>query len=143
MPVDTAKVQGRRALFAGMPGEQHSFGTLMINDIFDRAGWRCKALIEPTRRQLLVEVQAKPLDLVGLTVTCDCRSADAKDLIKAIRSVSHNPQVRVMVGGRAVNNDPPFADQAGADGTAVDAQAALATAEALVRGTQRLAAIAV
>lgn len=133
---------GLSALFSTMPGEQHSFGTLMINECFARAGWDSEALIEPTAKELLAIVQARPFDLVGLTLSCECPSGEVRKLIKAVRSVSHNSQVRIMIGGRVVNADPSFVDAAGADGTAVDAQSALLFAEELVQGTQRLSAIA-
>jgi methanogenic corrinoid protein MtbC1 len=130
------------ALFAGMPGEQHSFGTLMIHELFERDGWRSEALIEVTRHDLLAAIEARHIDLVGLTISCDCHSGDIRKLIKAIRSVSHNPQVRIMIGGRVVNANPALVSECGADGTAPDAQSAVAFANRLVRGTQRLAAIA-
>ena len=136
------KMEERSALFAGMPGEQHSFGTLMINDLFSRAGWHSEALIEPTTKELLAIIEARPLDLIGLTLSCDCPSGNVRKLIKAIRSVSYNPQIRVMIGGRVVNENPSLVGDSGADGTAPDAQSALAFAECLIRGTQRLAAIA-
>lgn len=132
----------RNALFSTMPGEQHSFGTLMINELFSRAGWQSEALIEPTTKELLAIAQTRPLDLVGLTLSCDWPSGEIRRLIKAIRSVSHNPQVRIMIGGRAVNEDPSLVDTSGADGTAADADTALHLAECMVAGTQRLSQFA-
>ena len=34
-----ARPQGRRALLVPMPGEQHTFGLVMVADFFRRAGW--------------------------------------------------------------------------------------------------------
>ncbi|WP_245600295.1 cobalamin B12-binding domain-containing protein [Sphingomonas jaspsi] len=141
-PASSGGLHSRTALFSTMPGEQHSFGTLMINELFSRSGWQSEAMIEPTAKELLAAVGSRPFDLVGLTVTCDCPSGELGRLIKAIRSVSHNPMVRVMIGGRAVSANLAIVHGAGADGTADDAQSALVFADSLVKEAQRLTAIA-
>jgi methanogenic corrinoid protein MtbC1 len=41
-------------------------------------------------------------------------------------------EVQILVGGHAVNANPALADEAGADGSAVDATGALALANHLV-----------
>ena len=45
----------RSALFAPMPGDQHSFGASMIDECFARAGWDTELLLSPTRTSLLEE----------------------------------------------------------------------------------------
>jgi methanogenic corrinoid protein MtbC1 len=122
----------RSVLFAAMPGDQHSFGALMIDEVFTRAGWESEVLFEPKRGQLLEILARRGFDLIGLTVTNDCPSGDLADLISAIRSVSRNPGIRVLIGGRAVNFDPTLQVAAGADGTATDAVSAVTLAEQLV-----------
>lgn len=122
----------RAALFSPMPGEQHSFGALMLDEVFARAGWESEALIEPTRKQLLRQVADRSFDMVGLTVSCDCPSGAISDLITALRSVSRNPAVHILIGGRLVNSHPDLVEQTGADGTAVNAVEALDLAESMV-----------
>ena len=122
----------RTALFAPMPGDQHAFGSLIVDEIFARAGWESEALIEPQRRELLRLLSDKPFDLVGLTVTNDCPSGALSKLISAIRTVSKNPQIYVLIGGRAINENPDLVAEVGADGTAVDAEAALELAAGLM-----------
>ena len=122
----------RASLFSPMPGEQHSFGSLMLEEVFSRGGWQSEALIEPTRKDLLRQVAERSFDLVGLTVSCDCPSATIADLITALRSVSRNPAVNIMIGGRLVNDQPELVELVGADGTAADAASALELAERLV-----------
>lgn len=119
------------ALFAPMPGDQHSFGALMVEEMFARAGWQSEVLFEPERRELLSIIGDRSFDLVGLTVSCDCSSGVLAELVKAIRSVSRNPAVRVIIGGRAINASRGLAEGVGADGTAPDAHSALALAERL------------
>lgn len=128
----------RSVLFSPMPGEQHSFGTLMVEEIFTRAGWQSEALIEPHRQDLLRLVAERGFDLLGLTITNDCPSGGVADLITALRSVSKNPAIQIFIGGRVVNADPGLAGRVGADGTAPDARAALALAERKVPGSRVL-----
>lgn len=128
------------ALFAPMPGDDHSFGALMIEEIFARAGWETDVVYEPSRTKMLDLLAARDFDMVGLTVTSDCPSGALADLISAIRSVSRNPAIRVLVGGRAINADPALSVAAGADGTAPDADAALILAQEMVTGSHSVAA---
>lgn len=121
------------ALFSPMPGDHHNFGTLMIEEVFARGGWRSEALVKPERRELLDRVARQPFDLIGLTLARDCPSAALSNLIKAVRNVSANPHIIVLVGGRMINENPELALEVGADGTGADALAALELANTLVK----------
>ena len=125
-------LQSRSALFSPMPGDIHNFGTQMIEEVFARAGWQSEAMVKPERRELLDRVARTPFDLVGLTLTRDCPSAALGNLIRAIRGVSANPHISVIVGGRVVNENPEIVEESGADGTSSDALGALQLAEQLV-----------
>lgn len=131
-PIAADGGQGRRALFATFPGEQHDFGALMVSELFHRHGWDCEALIGVAMLDLLGAAARRHYDLIGLTLSCDCHSARLPSAIVALRSVSRNPRVRVLVGGRVLNEDPSLAARAGADGTAGDGRGALILAERLV-----------
>lgn len=131
---------GRRALFSAMPGDQHSFGTVMIDDIFRREGWLTDRLSEADTSDLLRRAEDDWFDIIGLTVSCDCHMARVRSIIAALRSVSKNPQVCVMVGGRVFSADPDLAVQVGADGTARDAKLAPRVADELVRERERAVA---
>lgn len=122
----------RSALFSPMPGDNHNFGTLMIEEVFARAGWQSEALVKPERRELLDRLSRQPFDLVGLTLARDCPGAALANLIKAMRNVSANPRILVLVGGRMINENPDMAIEVGADGTGADALAALERANSLV-----------
>jgi methanogenic corrinoid protein MtbC1 len=120
------------ALFSPMPGDHHNFGTLMIEEVFARGGWRSEALVKPERRELLDRLARQPFDLLGLTLARDCPSAALSNLIKAVRNVSANPNIIVLVGGRMINENPGIAVEVGADGTGADALATLELANTLV-----------
>jgi MerR family transcriptional regulator, light-induced transcriptional regulator len=129
---DSAGARGS-ALFLPFPGDQHSFGTAMVHECFTLAGWDADMLVDATARQLLDLVARKSFDLVGLTVSCDSNIEPLSALVRAVRSVSMNPHLRIMIGGRACNAHGGITAYAGADGTAANAPAAVALAERLVR----------
>jgi MerR family transcriptional regulator, light-induced transcriptional regulator len=124
---------GRRsALFAPMPGDQHNLGTLMIGECFQRAGWDCQILVGPTRSELMEALDSRAFDLAGLTVSNDCSSGSLASMVHAMRAVSSNPRIRILLGGRAIDERPELVSESGADATASDAVSAVALADNLV-----------
>ncbi|MGB3471258.1 MAG: cobalamin-dependent protein [Erythrobacter sp.] len=124
----------RSALFCPIPGDVHSFGAQMIEEVFARAGWQSEVMLQPERRELLDLLARKPVDVLGLTVSRSCPGSALASLIKAARSVAVNPHLSIIVGGHMINQKPGIVAEIGADGTGDDARAALETAERLVAG---------
>jgi methanogenic corrinoid protein MtbC1 len=136
-PVGRAGAGPYRALFASMPGDQHSFGAVVIEEVFRRGGWHTDRLSEADTAVLLNSIAERHYDVIGLTISCDCHIAPLSSIISALRSVSCNPRVCIMVGGRIFSAMPKLADTVGADGTARDAKLALKLAGDLVRQRAR------
>lgn len=124
---------GHRALFASMPGDQHSFGTVVIDELFCRDGWITERMSGAETCDLVRRVGQDWFDVIGLTVSLDSHIAALGSLIAALRNVSKNPYVSILVGGRVFSADPDLAVAVGADGTARDAKLALKVAADLVR----------
>ena len=124
----------RRALFAAMPGEQHGFGALMVEEFFRRAGWTTASEPGAGEAELLDLVARRWFELVGLTVTCGDDMASLSRFIAALRARSRNPSIGIMVGGRVFVEHPELAGACGADATAADGKQAVAVAERLVDG---------
>ena len=124
---------GHRALFASMPGDQHNFGTVVVEELFHCNGWVTERVSEAETADLLRLVEADWFDMIGLTISCDCHIGGLASTIAALRNVSQNPFVCVMVGGRVIGARPELVEQVGADGTARDAKLALKVALDLVR----------
>lgn len=122
----------RSALFSPMPGEQHSFGTLMVAECFQRAGWDTDVLIEPTRSELTGKFAKRHYDLIGLTVSNDCSTSALSSLVTTIKAVSSNPHIKVLLGGRVINEQPELVRECGADATAHDAVSAVEAADHMV-----------
>lgn len=131
-PIAGALTAQRAALFAPMPGEQHSFGTTMVEECFARAGWDTELMLDSEDDALLAKLADRSFDLVGLTMSCDCHIEPLPNLVRAMRSVSRNSDIRVMIGGRVTLEDPSVAIDAGADATARTATEAVRSADALV-----------
>ena len=123
---------GKFGLFSPVPGDQHSFGAAMVEECFARAGWGTELLIEPSNADLLAAIGGSHCDIVALTVSCDCHIEALPSLIAALRNLSLNPKLLVLLGGRVLAANPVLVRQLGADGTAATATAALQLAEGLV-----------
>ncbi len=124
---------GHRALFASMPGDQHNFGTVVIDELFCRDGWITERMNGAETSDLIRRVGQDWFDVVGLTVSLDSHIAALGSIIAALRNVSKNPRLSIMVGGRVFAANPDLAVVVGADGTARDARLALTVAADLVR----------
>uniref|UniRef100_UPI0035CB4B4F cobalamin B12-binding domain-containing protein n=1 Tax=uncultured Sphingomonas sp. TaxID=158754 RepID=UPI0035CB4B4F len=127
----------RRALFASLAGDQHSFGTIVIDELFGANGWSTDRLREASTVDLLARVGDDWFDLAGLTITCDCHIAPLPSIVRALRAASRNPRMCVMVGGRVFARNADLAATVGADGTAPDARVALRVAGELVDAVAR------
>ena len=122
----------RRVLFTVPPGAQHSFGLVMIEDFFRRAGWRTWSAPDMALPDLCAFVGRQWFELIGLTVSTAENLAVLPPMLRDLRRASQNPAVGIMLGGPVFAGRPELAIEAGADATAPDAPLALAIAEQLV-----------
>ncbi len=118
--------KGRRALLSATPGEQHTFGILMVAEFLRSAGWDVCGEPGLSRADLVGIVSGEWFGLLGLSL-CGERHLDELALtIRAVRRASKNPAIGVMVGGAVFVDQPELVSQVGADATALDGlQAAL------------------
>ncbi|MEZ5459404.1 MAG: cobalamin B12-binding domain-containing protein [Steroidobacteraceae bacterium] len=123
---------GRRLLLVPEPGEQHTFGLIMIAEFFRRAGWDVWDQPLNSRSELLDVVRREHFSIVGLSVGSVERLAALTETIRLLRRQSRNAQVRVMVGGAPFLDEPGRVFDVGADSTAIDGEQAIVIAEDLV-----------
>ncbi len=123
---------GRTALFALTPGDQHSFGLVLVVEFFRRAGWRTVCMTDATADDLADAVRRDSFDLIGFSMADESWLEILPPVIANLRAVSRNSGVRVIVGGKAFSDDPARVALVGADETAEDARQAVNTAERLV-----------
>ncbi len=82
-PCPSARTRAdRRGLFTVAPGDQHSFGLVMIEDFFRRAGWRTWSAPDAAPVELAAIVGRQWFELVGLTVSTGERIAALPSLLE-------------------------------------------------------------
>jgi methanogenic corrinoid protein MtbC1 len=122
----------RRIALLPMPGEQHTFGLVMVTEFFHRAGWDVWTEPATTEAELLDLVGQEWFAVIGLSVGCDALVPRLPAFIRTLRRTSFNPEIGVMVGGRPFSENPDLARLVGADATAADGRQATLQAETLL-----------
>lgn len=119
---------GSGAVFAAVPGEVHGIGATIAADTLRRKGWEITLLIGHGHSALVEEVAARRPTMVGISVTQSAMTFAVARLIVALRV--RCPQVWVLVGGRAVAEDPDLARIVDADAGARSIEEGMALMEA-------------
>jgi len=132
-PNELPMSSGRAALFAAAPGEQHTFGLVIIEEFFRRSGWRTWAELSGSVADVVSAVQAHDFDLFGMTAGSDERLDQIAPMIMSVRKASRNRDITVMVGGRLFVESPDLVAKVGADTMVTDARQAVLGAEGAVR----------
>lgn len=125
----------RRVLLVPAPGEQHTFGLVVVAEFFRGEGWEVIGGPHP---------QLDPVDLVrrewvhvvGFSLASETKLDALRGAIAAVRKASLNPQVGVLVGGPIFLVRPGYADEVGADAVAVDGSLAPGIAVKLLETRQ-------
>lgn len=123
----------RTALLAAVPGEQHTFGVVLVADAFRRADWRVKVATEARAEDLADIAAEESFDLIGLSAVHDCGVGELRLLVRTLRRASLNRSTQIFVGGRFVDERPGLLAEVGADGGAEDARRAVEAANERVR----------
>ena len=129
IPPDKDGTESRQTvLFAPAPGEQHIFGLIMVEDHFRRAGWRTWLETQADPDSVTKIVAQHWFDVVGFSLSNASMAERLADVIRHTRVRSKNRDVFIMVGGYALEQDPPLFETLGADATATDGFQALTIA---------------
>ena len=67
-------MDGMRALFAPVPGSQHTFGVLMVSEFFRREGWQVWMELGSSETALLEAVKKDWFEVIGLSVGIDAHN---------------------------------------------------------------------
>lgn len=98
----TEGVQGRRALFAAVPDETHTFGVRLAAETFREAGWSIELKVGVDHEVLVDHVQRTEPDIIGLSLSTEERLPNLVHLVVALRLV--RPQAIIGVAP-ALNMD--------------------------------------
>lgn len=120
-----------RVLLLPTPGEQHTFGLIVVADMIRAAGFVVSGGYDvktSERRKLL---NTYPFVLVGFSLSCDTLLPALEQAIESVRRSPLNRRACVVVGGRLFQDNPEAVKQVGADGVALDGRHAVEMAQSL------------
>ncbi len=117
------------AYFIPSSSEQHTFGLFILEDIFQRAGWRTWIETSATDAQTIDAVRCQWFDILGVSASRDTQIDEVTATITAARRASRNPDLFILVGGRLFIEQPEIVSAVGADAIATSGDHALLVAE--------------
>lgn len=120
---------GRRILLLPAPGEQHTFGLVMVGEFFRRAGWEVAGGAWERGGQAPLLVGVDWYDMVGFSMAAEIHVDALRSVVDAARQASVNPDIGIMVGGPAFIGKPEAVVQVGADVHSTDGRHAPGLAE--------------
>lgn len=123
---------GRRVFLVPVPGDQHTFGAVVVAEFFRRAGWDVWDDPGASKEEIVRIVRSEWFSVVGLSVSCEQHFDGLASVIRAIRRASRNPAIGIMVGGQPFIERPERVALVGADATAADGRQAMLQAQNLL-----------
>jgi MerR family transcriptional regulator, light-induced transcriptional regulator len=132
--VFAAEKTGRTLVATSVAGDLHEIGIRMVADFFEMDGWNTFYLGANAPTSAVVEmVVRRSADVLGISATISAHLRAVRELVASVRAHPDCRATTILVGGRLFSITPDLWRNVGADGTAPDAQAAIALAEELVR----------
>lgn len=123
---------GKKFIGACVGGELHEIGIRMVADFFEMEGWDTYYLgANAPASTILKAVEENGADLVGLSIAMPFHRNLLKDTITDIRKSSTGKELKILIGGVALNNKIGI-NEFNADGWAPNAQKAIEKANELV-----------
>lgn len=99
----TELIQGKAALFASVPGEDHTLGVRMAADLFRKDGWDISLKTGLDHDALVAEIEQTPARILGLSFSGDHSIEALSRLIIAVRICA--PHVAIFISGQNVEKD--------------------------------------
>jgi MerR family transcriptional regulator, light-induced transcriptional regulator len=128
----TAK-NGRTLVAACVASDLHEIGVRMVADFFEIDGWSTFYLGANTPHEsVIATIVERHADVLAVSATISYHVEAVRDLISAVRQHPAAGGVKILAGGYPFNLDPDVWRKVGADGSASDAQQAIALANQLV-----------
>jgi len=109
-------VQDKTAIFASVPGEDHTLGVRMAADIFRKDGWEIALKVGLDHDALVAEIERAPVGIVGLSVS-GRHSIDALSRLVVALHIAC-PQAILIVSGPNIEEVRPILSLMGLDGIA-------------------------
>jgi MerR family transcriptional regulator, light-induced transcriptional regulator len=121
-----------RVLVAAFPGDQHTFGAAMIDDLFRSAGWDTVSWSGDLTANLEVIASSAPFDVIGISISDGGMTDGLKPLAERLRKAASRHLVGILAGGRAFQKSSGAPADYGVDAIVRDARTAVPTALTLL-----------
>lgn len=125
----------RKVLLAVAPGEQHSYGSAIVQKFLRAAGWHVWTCTTPRFEEAADIAAQEWFGVIGFSLGSDIHQEALATAIARVRELSLNPKVGIMVGGSAIARNPQWVEALGADGTAANGPATVILAKKLLAGS--------
>lgn len=125
-------LQGRRVLLLPSPGEQHTFGLVMVAEFFRQAGWDVTGGAWAAGADAAQLCTAEWFDVIGFSLGAEVHLPALTAAVVAVRHATCNQDLKVLVGGPLFALNPAFVGAVGADGMTIDGRDAPSLAERLI-----------
>ena len=114
---------GKTFVAACVGGELHEIGIRMVSDFFEIEGWDTYYLGANTPADTILQaIDDNQAQLVGLSAAMPYHRKLIRETISKIRNSDTGKNVKIIIGGNAINIRKGQYDSFGADGFAPDAE---------------------
>ncbi len=125
---------GRTLVATCVAGDLHEIGVRMVADFFEMDGWNTFYLGANTPHPgVIATLVERHAQVLAISATISYHVEAVRELIHAVRQDPAVARVRILVGGYPFNQDIELWRHVGADGSAADAQQAIALANQIVQ----------
>ena len=127
----------KNKVFVGVcsEGNLHELPMRMVTDFFEMEGWDSHYLGASVPPNELVKfLEKNSCDVLGISTTLDEHLESGSDMVQACRQ-AFGAKIKILMGGRALMQNPQLALDLGADGVAPNAEEAIAMANSFLEDT--------
>ena len=120
-----------------VPGDDHTFGLLILERMLSCAGWSC-TVRTPARIEELPDIVSHHwYDVIGISTASLVLLPKINLAIQALRKASANDRVTVVLGGNLAKTETDLAGRVGADFAVLDGREAIVQLRNAVRRSAR------
>jgi methanogenic corrinoid protein MtbC1 len=112
----TFPVHDKTAIFASVPGEDHTLGVRMATDLFRKEGWEIALKVGLDHDVLVAQIEHEPTGIVGLSIGGEHSMEPLSKLVVALHICC--PQALILVCGQDVEKTRPVLELMGLDAIA-------------------------
>jgi methanogenic corrinoid protein MtbC1 len=125
---------GKTLVAACVGGELHEIGIRMVTDFFEMSGWDTYYLgANSPSRTILQAADDNQADMIALSVAMPYHRQLLRETIQQIRRSETGKDIKIIIGGNALNYSNNSWEPFGADGYALNADDAIHVANQLVQ----------